>query len=266
MQPNDKKVDGQQTSKGPCRYFLSETGCRKGQTCKWVHQAEAGDKRCYVCGATQHYAKDCPRREGQRQKSGGEALGANGGKPRIQKLNDKQSGPSVPSESGASLSPQATSSCGSEGLQEVPNGVGSDALKNVLEEAQRLLKGMNASDDGDERAMDLTESLKKLNASKDKKGPGLRAVKVARVQTGRNGLLDSGATHALRPRLPGEDIQRYRQVKVTLAAGGTQDIRMTEGEALVHQSHHVEPIVPAGRLVRDLGCRIECLGGRLLIT
>ena len=62
IQPSDKKVDGQQTgkegTKGPCRYFLSETGCRKGQSCKWLHQAEPGDKRCYVCGATQHYAKE----------------------------------------------------------------------------------------------------------------------------------------------------------------------------------------------------------------
>ena len=270
IQPSDKKVDGQQTgkegTKGPCRYFLSETGCRKGQSCKWLHQAEPGDKRCYVCGATQHYAKECPRKEGQKQKPGGEDSGAGGGKPRIQRLNEKQSSPSVPSESGASLSPQATSSCGSEGLQEVQAGAGSDTLKNVLEEAQKLLKGMNLGEDGDERAMDLTESLKKLNASKDKKGPGIRAVKVARVQTGRDGLLDSGATHALRPRLPGEDIQRYRQVQVTLAAGGTQSIRMTEGETLVHQSHYVEPIVPAGRLVRDLGCRIEWGEDRCVLT
>ena len=73
-------------------------------------------------------------------------------------------------------------------------------------------------------------------------------------------MLDSGATRALRPKLRGEDLQRYRQVRVTLAAGGAQDIRMTEGETLVHNSENVEPIVPAGRLVRDLGCRIEWVG------
>ena len=100
-------------------------------------------------------------------------------------------------------------------------------------------------------------TLKKLNQAWEKGGPGLRAAKIARVQPGREGLLDSGATHALRPKLRGEDLQRYRQVRVTLAAGGAQDIRMTEGETLVHNSENVEPIVPAGRLVRDLGCRIE---------
>ena len=49
-------------------------------------------------------------------------------------------------------------------------------------------------------------------------------------------------------------------MRVTLAVGGAQDIRMTEGETLVHNSENVEPIVPTGRLVRDLGCRIEWVG------
>ena len=130
----------------------------------------------------------------------------------------------------------------------------------MLDEAHKLLKGMNLEEEGQDRATDLGATLKKLNRAWEKGGPGLRAVKIARVQQGREGLLDCGATHALRPKLRGEDLQRYRQVRVTLAAGGAQDIRMTEGETLVHNSENVEPIVPAGRLVRDLGCRIEWMG------
>lgn len=37
---------------------------------------------------------------------------------------------------------------------------------------------------------------------------------------GRKILLDSGKTHALRPRWPGQNLECYRQVEVTLAAGG----------------------------------------------
>ena len=133
-------------------------------------------------------------------------------------------------------------------------------LKNVLDEARKLLNDMNLEEEGPDRAIDLGATLKKLNQAWERGGPGLRAVKIARVQQGQEGLLDTGATHALRPKLRGEDLQRYRQVRVTLAAGGAQDIRMTEGETLVHNSENVEPIVPAGRLVRDLGCRIEWVG------
>lgn len=74
---------------------------------------------------------------------------------------------------------------------------------------------------------------------------------MARVQDGSNGLLDSGATHALRPKRPGENLDRYRQVQVSLAAGGRLTLRMTEGQVLVHVDEGVEPTVPVGRLVKD---------------
>ena len=217
------------------------------------------ERRCFTCGATQHLAWECPRKDAAKKGEGSPA----GQKPKLQKLLDKTGGGNgtPQSESGASMSPQAASSQSvtSEAVSDTATRT-ADPPKNVLDEAHKLLKGMNLEDEGQDRATDLGATLKKLNQAWEKGGPGLRAVKIARVQPGREGLLDSGATHALRPRLRGEDLQRYRQVRVTLAAGGTQDIRMTEGETLVHNSENVEPIVPAGRLVRDLGCRIEWVG------
>ena len=262
----EKKGDSPTTSaKGPCRYFLTESGCRRGQSCKWAHQLETGDKqnqerRCFTCGATQHLARDCPRKETAKKGEGPPS----GQKPKLQKLLDKTGGGgngTSRSESGASISPQAASSQSvtSEAVSDTATRT-ADPIKNVLDEAHKLLKGMNLEEEGQDRATDLGATLKKLNRAWEKGGPELRAVKIARVQQGREGLLDSGATHALRPKLRGEDLQRYRQVRVTLAAGGAQDIRMTEGETLVHNSENVEPIVPAGRLVRDLGCRIEWVG------
>ena len=105
---------------------------------------------------------------------------------------------------------------------------------------------------------DLVEALKRI-----KEGPAtptMKAVSVARVQVGSNGLLNTGATHALRPRRPGENLQRYRQVQVSLAAGGRLTLRMTEGQVLVHVDERVEPIVPVGRLIKDLGCNLEWEG------
>ena len=137
------------------------------------------------------------------------------------------------------------------------DGGNQDALKQVLDEAQQMLRGMSIQGEKSKEA-DLVEALKKI---KDKPAtPTMKAVSVARVQAGSNGLLDTGATHALQPRRPGENLERYRQVQVSLAAGGRLTLRMTEGQVLVYVDERVEPIVPVGRLFKDLGCNLEWEG------
>ena len=134
----DKKGDSPTTSaKGPCRYFLTESGCRRGQSCKWAHQLETGDKqnqerRCFTCGATQHLARECPRKETAKKGEGPPS----GQKPRLQKLLDKTGGGgngTSQSESGASMSPQAASSQSvtSEAVSDTTTRA-ADPLKNVL--------------------------------------------------------------------------------------------------------------------------------------
>lgn len=49
-------------------------------------------------------------------------------------------------------------------------------------------------------------------------------------------------------------------MQASLAAGGRITLRITEGEALVHADEGVEPIVPVGRLIKDLGCNLEWEG------
>ena len=50
----------------PCKYFLSQKGCRYGGSCKNVHsmnELSKGDrfKKCLNCGSEEHRAKDCGR-------------------------------------------------------------------------------------------------------------------------------------------------------------------------------------------------------------
>ena len=50
----------------PCKYFLSQKGCRYGGSCKNVHsmnELSKGDrfKKCLNCGSEEHRAKDCDR-------------------------------------------------------------------------------------------------------------------------------------------------------------------------------------------------------------
>ena len=50
---DEKKGEGNPEGKSPgiCKYFRTDAGCRRGAACRWQHQAEPGEKRCYVCGA-----------------------------------------------------------------------------------------------------------------------------------------------------------------------------------------------------------------------
>ena len=57
---NDNKAGG--SEKPVCRYFLSESGCKKGQKCSFPHEWKGISKqgRCWTCGSTQHMKPDCP--------------------------------------------------------------------------------------------------------------------------------------------------------------------------------------------------------------
>ena len=68
----------------PCRYFISDSGCRAGKACKWMHAWDnVPDKasRCWLCGAKDHRKQDCPVRGGNKTKPG-EPVGSGGGNGR----------------------------------------------------------------------------------------------------------------------------------------------------------------------------------------
>ena len=212
-------------------------------------------------GATQHLARDCPRKE-TAKKAAGESS-PTGPKPRIHKLLDKNGGNATSqSESGASISPQAASSqsAASEVASETATKAG-DPLKNLLDEVHKLLKGMNLEEKGLDRA--CNRPWCNIEKAESSMGEGW---------TGHSSSQDrSGTTRSRRP--TGHQSDPCLEAKTSrgrpsalpssesdLGVGEAQDIRMTEGETLVHNSENVEPIVPAGRLVPDLGCRIEWVG------
>ena len=63
----------------PCRYFISDGGCKAGKSCKWLHSWDGvTDKasRCWICGAKDHRKSECkvkaaPRKPGEPAGSGG---------------------------------------------------------------------------------------------------------------------------------------------------------------------------------------------------
>ena len=92
----------------------------------------------------------------------------------------------------------------------------------------------------------------------------LKVFKINQISHGQHqGLIDSGATHPLRPRRPGECDSTYKKVSVTLANGETTALQVTPGGTMVTDRHDVEPILPMGQLVQDLGCQVNWTDGTL---
>ena len=82
---------------------------------------------------------------------------------------------------------------------------------------------------------------------------------------GPRGLLDSGASHALKEATV-EEYNRGLPIKVTLAGEDTKELRQNVcGTVLVTQTgdQKVQPIVPMGALVEDLGCSLQWAKGTL---
>ena len=243
-----KKEGAKETS--PCRFFNTDTGCRKGKECKWMHTVEEGKKRCWVCGAVDHYAGSCTRpkdsRPGDPKK--------NYQRPETRSLQKAETEQPKPATEGAKESEANNTNQEESG----------EVMKGLLEEANRMLKALK--DTKEEEMGEREGKLKRLQKQLD----DLKAVRVFRIAsigdgTG-HGLLDSGATHALRGRREGENVGEFKEVKVTLACGRETLLKMTPGGTMVAMSHQTEPIVPLGKMVKELSCKVGWDDGGLLVT
>lgn len=61
FQKLEQRVEGKKDE--ICKFFTSDQGCRKRKACKWSHVMD-DQKRCWTCGAKDHYSTSCPRTEG----------------------------------------------------------------------------------------------------------------------------------------------------------------------------------------------------------
>ena len=225
-----------------CKYYNTEDGCKKGKSCRFRHEAADSEKRCWVCGSTKHFSGKCPTKADEKASPA-----------RVQKLEtDKRENEDAKSDKGA-ICP-------------------SEDMKGLLEEASRMLKTMNSSSTGDSVGIEEPEDprIKLLQRQLDElKGIGgrMKVLRIARVHAAESamGLLDSGATHALRPRYPFEDTKGYRSVVITLAGDRQVSMKMSPGGVIVGKED-TEPIVPMGQVVRELGCTVQWLDTHVVIS
>ena len=184
--PGPGKGSGEKGSM-PCKYFHTDDGCRTGKGCRFLRKIQEGDKKCWVCGSTRHFAGKCPMKE--EKTSAGKVMKADA---------DREPDEDIMSDKGAV--------CPSEDM------------KTLLEEASRMLKIMTSGSTSSEATgleeMDdlrIKQLQKQLDDLRAGSGGRMKVLRLARVQAteAQNGLLDSGATHVLRPQLPGQDVKSY---------------------------------------------------------
>ena len=258
-----------------CKYFLSDAGCRAGKSCKWLHSLEAVPdraQRCWICGGKDHRKQDCKLRAG---KSTGEPSGSGGG-------NGQGRG------GGATSTTNATSSTGVGGKA----GAAAKVIKAPLQDDQQMVQveekvdgtsstttakdvkssggeaEVNAvkSDKTAELLHEATQLLKTLRVPTG--NPRLKVMQIGGLDQADEGmmLLDSGATHGLRPARDQGEWDAAEPTQVQLANGTTDEFRLKKGTKilLVHPTARAAWIMPMGGLTAldfklewtEGGCRL----------
>ena len=194
-----------------------------------------GGLQPWNCGCPDHMSPACTRPKNSNDTSPQ--------RPRMQKVE------------GEEKSPSSSKAKEDEGSSEQAS------MKDFLEQASKMLKSLTTSasatssttSSANEPRDEVVDRLQQqLNSLK------LKVFKLSQVSFGKSqGLVDSGATHALRPLRPVEPFAGYKTVPVTLANGQQAQLRMTPGGVMAPERADAEPILPMGLLIEKLGCKIE---------
>ena len=228
--------------KPKCKFYLTDSGCRRGKACQFSHDLKDDRRRCWTCGSVDHMAPACTR-----PKSATESTSP---KARQQRLEGEGSSSTT--------------------AKEEDNKEESQKMKELLEQANTMLKSLTSppatsststTTGGGESKEEVMDRLQQqINQLK------LKVFRINEISVGNlQGLVDSGATHPLRPLRFGETCNSYKKVSVTMANGETTALQLTPGGVMVTEKCDIEPILPMGHLVKRLGCEVEWKDEKLAI-
>ena len=247
-------------TKGPCKFFASDNGCKRGSTCPYTHEfaSKAERKqRCWTCGATTHRQGDCPTTGGQGPKGKGKTssststatanAGATTSSPMVKAQTvgaDQHSQASTADNKDATPTPSTTTSSAS--TTNVDSAAAHrEEMRQLLQEANSMLskiKLMGMKVEGVSRTSEDLELLSRANGM---------------VEQGM-ALLDSGASHPFRNAVDERELLQASDVNVELADGQTVGLLQTKSGTLLNDKGPSQsPIVPLGSLVQQLGCTVS---------
>ena len=252
-------------SEQPCKFFRSETGCKAGKSCKWSHSwdgVEDKNSRCWICGGKDHRKSECKIKGHNNKPSsnesglgggrGGNSNGANNNKAAV-----KQASVGKGHEGSISTStPDATISStntDSPGLGAESNSQGASSSTTMEVEKG----GAPAANPATTALLsEATQLLKSLRM------PNLKVMRLSNIEPhAQLVLLDSGATHGLRPAVSEDEWRSAEVTQVMLADGVTNSLRLKPGTRVLLSDPLLEPelvswIIPMGCL-NELKYKLE---------
>ena len=290
-QPNDaaSKAEAAKARKAstPCRFFgKKDSGCPKGKNCVFKHDwSGIPDKppRCKSCAGLGHFAQDCPNSKGDNPKIKGKSKGKGDGKGKDNSAGaNTQGGNSVTNKTVVIEDvPQSQSASSSSGtpqptivVQTTTPPITTPDLKTLIADLSSALKSeakihMKALEVDRQEKVDLViapanggqpgQNQVQENTPNQVQEPASR--KVVPVGSGNDpiegetGLVDSGATHALREGTQ-EEMRAAKHVPVTLAGDEKSTLCQSQLGTIL-MPHPTQPLVPMGALVEVLGCSVK---------
>jgi len=237
----------QVTSKNPCKFWMTDEGCKRGDKCKFLHTVlDPKDGRCFQCSGIGHGKKDCPHQQRKKiaktqadrsTRKPGLDGGKGSGKDKTPSTGGSENVEGLDSLKSPRETPTMHSKGGSKGNQkgQPPKGndTPQDGFQELIQEAASLMKS-------------LRPSIKVIK-------PKDQLCKVTSDNCP-TGLLDGGATNALRMGTA-EELKNSLVVTVELASGTTELHQNPQTGTLLTRIP-TEPIVPLRGIV-DLGYKIK---------
>ena len=250
----------------PCKFFLTSSGCTRGQNCKYDHSFPSKEEkkaRCWECGSQQHRKGECPTKQARASgttarsnpESPAHAQNAAGPSPsrRQQPALEALQTSVVPSEiqlaSSSSSAPAPSASTPVPTQVEAPSRPSDSDVQSLLQEANDAMLSKLAKLQTLE--VKTNHSIVELSA----------AIKAAGLQEEEGfALLDTGASHAFKT-ADNEVIAQASPVRVELAGGQYVTLKQNKAGTLLAAADdptamNATPILPLGALVQTLGCEL----------
>ena len=259
----------------PCKFWLSDDGCRRGASCKFSHQfATKEDKkaRCWMRGSKNHRQGECPTKQNNGKKglkgggSQGDAAATTPSTAAPQVASMATSGtttsmmaPPVPTMISGETAPTSATST----LEHPMASAQTTSSSEPSSTASTILFNENANT-GEirELAEQFLAKIKRLAPMQAQTDGAVMDLELLLRSQGLGeshgmALLDSGASHPYRALRSLEEAQSSRRVKVQLADGKTVTLRQNTGGTLLAEDDQGGTILPLGSLVSSLGCELE---------
>ncbi|OLP83551.1 Retrovirus-related Pol polyprotein from transposon TNT 1-94 [Symbiodinium microadriaticum] len=206
-----------------CKFFASDTGCRRGNGCRYPHtwallEKGARQKKCLCCGSVQHKVKECKAPGGGLAKAAGTRATSGAG------------------ETGSTSPTASTPDTSQRKVNFEDDGVIQAKVLRALQEIHEM-----------PMFKAVLERVKKwVSGGYKPLGHGARQA-----------LLDSGATHVLRAPWNEEEWNGARQVNVQLAGDHVAPMKQNEAGSLLSGDQLAQVIVPLGKVISTLGYKLS---------